>query len=155
MTYQENPCIGKAATLRTWKVELTKSQPTASSVQLRAPATLSIHVSPNGTYLTPGSANSVPVVFQVDSGASNVSIPQEIAYQAGLVCGSQERVDTANGSVMQCETSLATLSFGAFTVQNVKAMIMPNLKSPLLGMNVLSLFHVEHEKGIMKITYAQ
>ena len=154
-TYQGRPCPDKTTTLRSWKAEVTKATPSAATVQQRSPATFSIPVSPNGTYLTPGSANSVPVVFQVDTGASYVSIPQEIAYGAGLVCRSQELVDTANGSVMRCEANLATLAFGIFTVQNVKAMIMPNLKYPLLGMNVLSLFHVEHERGIMKVTYKQ
>jgi len=44
------------------------------------------------------------------------------------------------------------MTFGIFTIQKVKAMIMPNLYQPLLGMNVLNMFHVEHAKGIMKIT---
>jgi len=109
-------------------------------------------IAPNGAYMTRGSANSVPFVFYVDTGASYVSIPQEIAHKAGMVCGEQFRVETANGVTTQCESIIDKMTFGIFTIQKVKAMILPNLKQPLLGMNVLTKFHVEHAKGIMKIT---
>ena len=69
-----------------------------------------------------------------------------------MVCGEQFRVETANGVTTQCESIIDKMTFGIFTIQKVKAMILPNLKQPLLGMNVLTKFHVEHAKGIMKIT---
>lgn len=99
-----------------------------------------------------GSANSIPLVFYVDTGASYVSIPQEIANKAGMVCGKQIRAETANGITTMCESIIDNMTFGVFRIQKVKAVIMPNLKKPLLGMNVLNKFHIEQAKGTMKIT---
>ena len=141
-TYQEQPCPNKSSTLSSWK----------PSIRQNTPPSFSMKIAPNGTYMTRGSANSVPFVFYVDTGASYVSIPQEIAHRAGMVCGEQFRVETANGVTTQCESIIDKMTFGIFTIQKVKAMILPNLKQPLLGMNVLTKFHVEHAKGIMKIT---
>ena len=141
-TYQEQPCPKKSSTLSSWK----------SNIKQNIPSSFSINLLPNGTYVTQGSANSVPLVFHVDTGASYVSIPQEIAYKAGMVCGKKVHAETANGSTTQCESIIDKMTFGIFTIQKVKAMIMPNLYQPLLGMNVLNMFHVEHTKGIMKIT---
>jgi len=141
-TYQEQSCPKKSLTLSSWK----------SKIQQTIPSSFSINLLPNGTYMTQGSANSVPLVFHIDTGASYVSIPQEIAYKAGMVCGKKVHAETANGSTTQCESIIDKMTFGIFTIQKVKAMIMPNLYQPLLGMNVLNMFHVEHTKGIMKIT---
>jgi predicted aspartyl protease len=51
-----------------------------------------------------------------------------------------------------CESIIDNMTFGAFTIQKVKAVIMPNLKKPLLGMNVLNKYHIEQARGTMKIT---
>jgi len=140
--YQEQPCPKMSSTLSSW----------TPSVQQNTPPSFSMRLLPNGAYMTQGSANSVPLIFHVDTGASYVSIPQEIASRAGMVCGKQFHVETANGSTTLCESIIDKMTFGIFTIQKVKAMIMPNLYQPLLGMNVLNMFHVEHAKGIMKIT---
>lgn len=100
-----------------------------------------------------GAANSIPIIFQVDTGADYVSIPQEIAYRAGMVCMKQSYAETANGRTSQCESKINEMTFGFFKIQNVKAYILPNLKGALLGMNVIGMFHVEHADGIMKVTY--
>lgn len=141
-SYQEQPCPKKSSTLSSWK----------SNIQQNTPPSFSMKLLPNGTYMTQGSVNLVPIVFHVDTGASYVSIPQEIAYRAGMVCGKQLHVETANGSTTLCESIIDKMTFGIFTIQKVKAVIMPKLYQPLLGMNVLNMFHVEHAKGIMKIT---
>ena len=150
--FQGKPCPERTTTLASWKAEAAQTPPSQPNIQQKTHPSFSIQLS-NGSYMTQGSANSVPLVFQVDTGANYVSIPQEIAYRAGMVCMKQSRSETANGSATQCESIIGKMTFGIFTVQNVKAMIMPNLKQPLLGMNVLGMFHVEHAEGIMKVTY--
>ena len=141
-TYQEQPCSNKSSTLSSWKPRIKKN----------TPLSLSMKISASGTYMTRGSANSIPLVFYIDTGATHVSIPQEIADKAGMVCGKQFHAETANGVTMLCESIIDNMTFGVFKIQNVKAMIMPNLKKPLLGMNVLNKFHIEQVKGTMKIT---
>lgn len=152
-TYQEKPCPERSTTLSSWKSDVARTLPSPPNIQQKPPPSFSIKLSPNGSYMTQGSANSVPVIFLIDTGADYVSIPQEIAYRAGMVCGKQTRTETANGSTTQCESIIRKMTFGNFRIQNVKAMILPNLNQPLLGMNVLSLFHVEHAEGVMTITY--
>ena len=93
-TYQEQPCPKMSSTLSSWK----------SSGRQKIPPSFSMKLLPNGVYMTQGSANSVPLVFYVDTGASYVSIPQEIASRAGMVCGKQFHVETANGSTTLCES---------------------------------------------------
>jgi len=141
-TYQEQPCANKSSTLSSWKPKIKKNNSLSFSVKM----------SESGTYMTRGSANSIPLIFYIDTGASHVSIPQEIADRAGMVCGKQFHAETANGITTLCESIIDNMTFGAFTIQNVKAMIMPNLKKPLLGMNVLNKYHIEQVKGTMKIT---
>jgi len=141
-TYQEQPCSNKSSTLSSWKPRIRQN----------IPQSFSMKISPNGAYMARGSANSIPLVFYVDTGASYVSIPQEIANKAGMVCGKQLRAETANGITTMCESIIDNMTFGAFTIQKVKAVIMPNLKKPLLGMNVLNKFHIEQARGTMKIT---
>ena len=69
-----------------------------------------------------------------------------------MVCGKQFHAEPANGITTLCESIIDNMTFGTFKIQHVKAMIMPNLKKPLLGMNVLNKFHIEQVKGTMKIT---
>ncbi len=54
---------------------------------------------------------------------------------------------------MQCVSIIDKMTFGSFQIERVAAMIAPNLKQPLLGMNVLKMFRVEHDEGVMKISY--
>jgi clan AA aspartic protease (TIGR02281 family) len=154
-TFQGKPCPDKSTTLSSWKEDAPKKPPAQPVVQQQpaqpAPSSFSMKLT-NGGYITQGSVNSVPLVFYVDTGATHVSIPQEFADKAGMKCIRQGRTETANGSTTQCESVINKLTFGVFTVQNVQAVIMPNLKQPLLGMNVLAGFHVEQSDGVMKIS---
>jgi clan AA aspartic protease (TIGR02281 family) len=158
-TFQGKPCPDNATTLSSWKDDTPKKPPALPKIQQPppqqapqpTPTSFSMRLT-NGAYLTQGSANSVPLVFHVDTGATYVSIPQEIADKAGMKCMKQSRSDTANGMITVCESVINKMTFGVFSIQNVTAMIMPNLKQPLLGMNVLAGFHVEQSDGLMKIT---
>lgn len=148
--YQGTPCPKSFSTLASWKAELAQKPPSPPS---NGPTSFTIQLSPNGAYNTQGSANSVPLVFQVDTGANYVVIPQAIADQARMPCKFQSRAQTANGVTADCVSIIEKMTFGIFQLENVTALIVPNLKQPLLGMNVLKLFRVEHEEGLMKISY--
>lgn len=141
-SFQGNPCPEKSKTLSSWK----------AAPQTNNPPSFSIRLSQGGFY-PKGAINGISTVFQVDTGADVVSIPQWVASRSGMVCGKQSFSNTANGVAVQCESIIRELKFGNFSIQNVKAVIMPNLHQPLLGMNVLALFHIEHENGVMTISY--
>ena len=151
--YQGTPCPKSYSTLSSWKAEVAEAAQKPLAPTSNGPTSFTIQLSPGGAYTTQGSANSVPLVFQVDTGANYVVIPQAIATQARMPCKLQSRAQTANGVTSDCVSVIERMTFGIFTLENVTALIVPNLKQPLLGMNVLKLFRVEHEEGLMKISY--
>lgn len=100
-----------------------------------------------------GNINGVAVTFLVDTGATSVAVSDEIAESAGLSKGSKVQSATANGTTTGYLTRIKELDFGDVALQNVGAVIIPNLGSEvLLGMNVLSRFTVQQTKSQMIIT---
>lgn len=102
-----------------------------------------------GNYFVKGHLNDYPVNFLIDTGATTVAIPQNVADKLHLVGGYPVVLYTANGEVTGSLTRVEQLRFGAFTLQNVKAVIMPknNDETVLLGMNVLRQFNVSQDKS--------
>lgn len=96
-----------------------------------------------GHYVATGAINGVPVVFMLDTGATDISIPQAVAEQLGLERGPVVYYQTANGDAKAYLTRLDNVSLGAITLQEVRAHINPNFQSDevLLGMTFLK--HLE------------
>ena len=92
-----------------------------------------------GHYVTSGVINSVPVVFMVDTGASDISIPAKIAEQIGLKAGRKVVYQTANGPAVSYATVLNQIAIGKIELNNVRASINPNvgIEEILLGMTFL------------------
>jgi len=92
-----------------------------------------------GHYLTDGKINGQTVVFLLDTGATNVSIPVHIAEQLELQSYGSQIANTANGSVRVYQTKLDQLSIGHIYLYDVSASINPGMKSDeiLLGMSAL------------------
>ena len=92
-----------------------------------------------GHYLAPGTINGEPVVFLVDTGATQVSVPAHLAERLGLHAGSRGRAMTANGAVDIWHTRIDELGLGPFALANVRGHINPGMTSDqvLLGMSVL------------------
>lgn len=92
-----------------------------------------------GHYLAPGTINGEPVVFLLDTGATQVSVPSHIADRLGLHAGTRGRALTANGPVEIRHTRIRELGLGPFVINNVSGHINPGMTSDqiLLGMSVL------------------
>jgi aspartyl protease family protein len=92
-----------------------------------------------GHYVTVGTVNDRAVEFLLDTGASDVAIPLELADQLGLKRGAAVQYQTANGVVTAYRTLLDSVSIGPLVIRNVPASINPGLKDMeiLLGMSVL------------------
>ncbi|MBL4942211.1 MAG: TIGR02281 family clan AA aspartic protease [Colwellia sp.] len=92
-----------------------------------------------GHYVTKGSINETSVVFLLDTGATQVSIPAHIADQLQLKSYGSYPVQTANGTVTVYSTKIDQLSIGNIFLYNVAAHINPAMKSDaiLLGMSAL------------------
>ena len=92
-----------------------------------------------GHYVTQGTINDSQVVFLLDTGATQVSIPAHIADELQLQSFGSYPVQTANGTVTVYQTKIDQLSIGNIFLYNVAAHINPAMKSDaiLLGMSAL------------------
>ena len=96
-----------------------------------------------GHYVASGTINNVPVVFLLDTGASDISVPADLAEEIGLKRGRAMVYQTANGEIKVFATTLATVDLGGIVLQQVRASINPNMQGDevLLGMSFLK--HLE------------
>ena len=92
-----------------------------------------------GHYVLTGMINGQPVEFLLDTGATDVVVPEGMADQLGLAAGRAGRAMTANGMVTVYETRLTRLQLGDIHLSNVRASINPAMPPPaiLLGMSAL------------------
>lgn len=92
-----------------------------------------------GHYVSTGTINSERVTFLLDTGATNVSIPANLANRLNLESGAPHRVSTANGQITVYATRLNELSIGDIHLFNVAANINPGMSGDeiLLGMSAL------------------
>ncbi|GGA79761.1 hypothetical protein GCM10011369_22150 [Neiella marina] len=95
-----------------------------------------------GHYLAPGQINGVDVTFLLDTGATYLSIPEDIAERAGLRRGQQAAVSTANGRIRVFRTEIDEVRLGGLQRQRVAAFINPSEQGGvvLLGMSFLKYF---------------
>ncbi len=96
-----------------------------------------------GHYVTTGTVNGRSVEFMLDTGASDVAIPAELAQELGLERGAPVQYQTANGIVTAYRTTIESVTIGPMVINNVPASINPGMRDMeiLLGMSVLK--HVE------------
>ena len=92
-----------------------------------------------GHYVTSGVINNTPVVFMLDTGASDISIPAPVAERIGLKAGHKRVYQTANGPAISYATVLDQVAIGKIELRNVRASINPNvgMEEILLGMTFL------------------
>jgi aspartyl protease family protein len=97
-----------------------------------------------GHYVAAGSINGVPVTFLLDTGATSVALPMDLARRLQLTMRPGGVSKTANGLVQTWSTRLSTVSLGGLTARNVHAVVMPNMPGDevLLGMSYLRRFEM-------------
>ncbi len=98
-----------------------------------------------------GSVNNIPVTFLLDTGASSVAVSDELAKRAGLKNKGELTTETANGSTIGYFTVIDKIMLGTVELNNVSAVIAPNMGSnqALLGMNVLRHFEIRQTKDYL------
>ncbi len=102
-----------------------------------------------GHYVATGAINGHPVVFLVDTGATDVALSERLARRLGLEKQGGGFSHTANGVVAVWQTTLDRVSLGVIELRNVRASILPDLKPAdqvLLGMSFLKRLEIE-QKG--------
>lgn len=93
-----------------------------------------------GHYVSSGKINGRKVTFLLDTGASDVSIPESLAYELGLERGPEQRYQTANGLITGYLTRVHRISIGDIELYDVRASINPHTTDNdiLLGMSFLN-----------------
>ena len=92
-----------------------------------------------GHYLASGAINGYPVTFLLDTGATDVAIPGDLARQLGLQGGALVPSQTAAGTVMARTTRLERVALGEIELRDVPASILAEMEGEevLLGMSFL------------------
>ena len=90
-------------------------------------------------YVTAGFINQVPVIFLLDTGATDVVVPSRLAEKLGLQAIYSATAQTANGTATVFATVIESIQIGNIHFQNVRASINPNMgdMEVLLGMSAL------------------
>jgi len=102
----------------------------------------------SNAFITRGKINTQPVEFLLDTGASQVSIPERLARSLGLKStGRVMQVQTASGTVQTHEVLLDSLEIGPIKLTHVGALINPadRTNTILLGMSALRKLSFTHE----------
>jgi aspartyl protease family protein len=107
----------------------------------------------NGHYMVEGQINYQPVNFMVDTGATDVAIPESLARKLGLEFGPQIRVSTAAGPSTAWLTRLTEVSIGGIRRRDVRATITSGeFNGVLLGMTFLRHYNMRQQNGKLVIS---
>ena len=96
-----------------------------------------------GHYIATGTINGTEVVFLLDTGATDVSVPLDVARRLGLRGGAPRRVRTASDIITTYAVVLDRVTIGHIARHRVRASVNPHMPGDevLLGMSFLR--HIE------------
>jgi aspartyl protease family protein len=110
---------------------------------------IEIRRSPDGHFHWPGRVNGRTVDFLVDTGATRTALPPQLAD--GLPRLGRVGAQTAGG-VVEAEVVRIELQLdGGVTAEQLPVMVLPDLKTPLLGMDVLGRLRFSQEPGVLRV----
>jgi len=109
-----------------------------------------------GQYISAGKINHHKVTFLIDTGASEVSIPENIAERLALEMGAGMLRGTANGTIKVYATRLKQLDIGGISLHNVRASINPHMdgETILLGMSALKEIEFRQQGKVLTLVQA-
>lgn len=104
-----------------------------------------------GHFIADGLINGQSVTFLLDTGATDVAIPAELAERLGLSRGAPVTLQTANGRTTGYRTLLDSLALGDIALHNVPALIAPGFGGDevLLGMSALKQLEFTQRAGTL------
>lgn len=104
-----------------------------------------------GHFVANGQINGRAVEFMLDTGATDVAIPSELADSLGLKRGLPVSLSTANGRSQGYRTHLDRLQLGDIVLRDVRALVAPGLggEQVLLGMSALKQLEFTQRSGTL------
>lgn len=121
-------------------VEENRRNPNSDPASLILAESIEVPLKRNrqGHYMLVGQINGEDVEFLLDTGATDVVVPESTARRLGLPYGMRGRAMTANGPVTIYRTRIDELHLGEIRLINIDASINPNMDGAiLLGMSAL------------------
>jgi len=106
-----------------------------------------------GHYITSGTINGIEVIFLLDTGATDVSIPEHIADKIGLKKGRGIPISTANGTIKAYQSWVQDLTIGDILLHDIDANINPGMRDDfiLLGMSALKKLEFTQRDGVLTL----
>ncbi len=104
-----------------------------------------------GHFVVDGRINGEKVTFLLDTGATDVAVPAELAERLGLPRGTAVMLQTANGQATGYRTVLNSLGLGDILLHDVRALIAPGFggEQVLLGMSALKQLEFTQRAGVL------
>ena len=128
---------------------------TVSSVDSSGAAMVVLEQDRNGHYEAEGQINGRSVTFLVDTGATDVALPESTARALGLEFGPRVQVMTAAGPASAWVTRLDEVTVGGIRRKNVRATITDGeFNGILLGMSFLKHYNLQQKDGRLVIREA-
>jgi len=126
---------------------------TVISVDAGGAAMIVLEQDRNGHYQVEGYINNQAVNFLVDTGATDVAIPESMARAMGLEFGPKVQVMTAAGPSKAWMTRLNEVSIGGISRRDVRATITSGeFNGVLLGMSFLKHYNLRQQDGKLVIS---
>ena len=106
-----------------------------------------------GHYLAPGTINGTDVVFLLDTGATDISVPAGIAQRLGIQSGVPAQVRTASDIITVYSVVLDRVTIGNITRHRVRAHVNPRMPGDrvLLGMSFLRHLELVQQDGTLTL----
>ncbi len=124
---------------------------TPQSVHGEGYVEVSLASSRQGHYVVNGQIDGQDVTFLLDTGATQVAIPSQVARDLGLQAGAPVQIRTANGLATAHRTRLERLQLGDIVLHDVSALIAPGMDGDeiLLGMSALKQLEFSQKGGTL------
>jgi len=138
---------GKRQTVQLGQYSSSASRDTRQKVTLAADLA--------GHFYANGQVNGGSVRFLVDTGATMVALPADIAERLGIDYkkGRRGLIQTANGATVAYRIKLDDVKLGGITLQNVDAVVIGHgLGIALLGMSFLNRVEMQRNGQSMVLT---
>ena len=119
-------------------VDAVVSPKVARAVATAGTGTVVIERSHDQHFYVAGSINGYPVTFLVDTGASVVSVSEELARTIGLPPGAPSVFDTFGGRIAGRMVPEATVEAGGIRVDGIRVGVGTTGRQALLGQNFLN-----------------
>ena len=108
-----------------------------------------------GHYISNGQINNHNVIFMLDTGATDVSVPEHLANRLGLSRGPAVKYITANGDAVVYTTRLDSISIKDIKLLNIRATINPNTDESIILLGMSFLKHIEFTQNGEVLTLRQ